>query len=265
MDEQIPEQESAYLKMQADVGITKHMGGSQATAELIELCHITSGNYVLDVGCGIGTTACRLAKKHGCRVAGVDIFEKMVDWSYQRARQEGVEDQVEFRVADAQELSFEDGSFDVVICESVTAFAEDKQRAINEYVRVAKKGGYVGLNESTWIKSPPPGELVDYVSTSLEEVNFLTLDGWEELLRRSGLQDIIARPYHVSALNESMGRIDALGPRRVLGAWYRLVSLSIRNPAFRKEMKKLASASSRLPKNAFEYWGYGIYVGRKRS
>ena len=30
-------------------------------------------------------------------------------------------------------------------------------------------------------------------------------------------------------------------------------------------MKKLTSASSRLPKNAFEYWGYGIYVGRKRS
>ena len=41
-------------------------------------------------------------------------------------------------------------------CESAIAFVADKRRAIQECVRVAKPGGYVGLNESFWIEEPPP-------------------------------------------------------------------------------------------------------------
>ena len=44
---------------------------------------------------------------------------------------------------------------------------EDKQKAVNEYVRVTKPGGYVGLNESTWLKFPPPPELVAWASQDL--------------------------------------------------------------------------------------------------
>ena len=85
------------------------MGGLKATRELIELCHIDKDTYILDVGCGAGATPCYLAKRHGCRVVGVDISEGMIDRSNERARREGVEDRVEFRVADAQNIPFEDG------------------------------------------------------------------------------------------------------------------------------------------------------------
>ena len=64
-----PASESVYFDLQADWGITKHMGGLKATRELIELCHITRGHYVLVVGGGIGTTPVYLARQHGCRVA----------------------------------------------------------------------------------------------------------------------------------------------------------------------------------------------------
>ena len=47
-------------------------------------------------------------------------------------------------------LPFEVDWFDVVICESVLAFIEDKPQAIRECVRVVKPGGYVWLNESLW-------------------------------------------------------------------------------------------------------------------
>ena len=57
-------------------------------------------------------------------------------------------------VADAQCLPFADRTFDAVICESVTAFVPGKLRAVAEYARVMRPGGYVGLAEGTWLTPP---------------------------------------------------------------------------------------------------------------
>ena len=73
------ESEQHFFDFAAEIGLTKHMGGLKATEELIELCRIGEGSYVLDVGCGAGQTACYIAKTHGCSVMGVDISERMVE------------------------------------------------------------------------------------------------------------------------------------------------------------------------------------------
>ena len=148
--------EEHFFDFAAEVGLTKHLGNVDATDKLAELCHMNQGKYILDVGCGSGATAAYLAQECGCRVMGVDILPRMVDRAQELTKRKGVADLTEFKVADAQELPFPDGQFDAVITESVTAFPEDKQKAVNEYVRVLKPGGYVGLNESTWLKTPPP-------------------------------------------------------------------------------------------------------------
>lgn len=132
--DRISQPEFTYFGVQAHWGATRHFGGLNATEELAEACHINNDAYVLDVGCGIGQTACHLAKSYGCRVAGVDLSEQMIDLSRKRASREGVADRLEFRTADAQRLPFEGGLFDVVICESVTAFLDDPQKGVREYV-----------------------------------------------------------------------------------------------------------------------------------
>jgi len=181
------EDQQIFFDFAAEVGITKQQGGVGATEELIEFCHIGEGKYVLDVGCGAGVTPCLIAKRYGCQVVGVNINEGMVEKSEERTKREGVADRIDFKVADAQDLPFEDGLFDAVITESVTAFPEDKQRAVNEYVRVTKPGGYVGLNESTWVKVPPTPELVVWASLDLgANVQPLTFDGcqnWELIIK----------------------------------------------------------------------------------
>ena len=83
----------------------------------------------------------------------------MIAWSRLRAREERVEDKVEFQVASVLNLPFDKNQFDVVFCESVIAFVEDKHRAIQECVRVTKPGGYVGLNESFWVEAPSPEDV----------------------------------------------------------------------------------------------------------
>lgn len=250
----------SYFELQASWGFTKHMGGLKSTKELIELCHIDKSKYVLDVGCGVGATPCYIAENQGSRMVGVDISQRMVDRSREREKRKGVEDRVEFKLADAQSLPFEDDLFDAVIGESITAFPEDKERAVSEYVRVTKPGGYVGLNECTWIKAPPP-ELAEYLSR-LSGAKPETSDGWKELLESSGLKDLVARTYKVSALDQWINEIRGLDIRDYSGAWYRFLSLLIKSPACRR----FAREALRMPKNIFkifEYMGYGIYVGRK--
>jgi len=258
--EEISELEPSYFELQASWGFTKHMGGLKTTKELIELCHIDEGKYVLEVGCGVGKTSCYIAENQGSRVVGIDISEGMIDRSKEKAKRKGVENRVEFRIADAQNLPFEDDLFDVVIGELVTAFPEDKQRAVSEYVRVTKPGGYVGLNECTWIKTPPP-ELAEYLSR-ITGAKPETFDGWRGLLKGSGLTDIVARAYKISALDQWINEIRGLDIRDYSGAWYRFLSLLIKSPACRRFAREALS----MPKNIFkifEYLGYGIYVGRK--
>jgi len=84
----------------------------------------------------------------------------MVERSRERVKRENLAERVEIRVADAQDLPFDDAVFDAVITESVTAFPEDKQKAVSEYARVTRAGGYVGLNECIWWKVPPLPEVV---------------------------------------------------------------------------------------------------------
>jgi len=257
----ISELEHPYFELQASWGMTKHMGGLKATRELIELCHIDEGKYVLVVGCGVGITPCYLAKRYGCRVVGIDLSERMIDRSNERAKRGGVEDRVEFRVADAQNLPFEDNIFDAVICESVLAFIEDKQGTVVEFARVGKPGGYVGFNEVTWIKAPPP-ELAAYLSRTVG-AEFLTCDnGCKELLEGSGLRETVVRIYKTNALSQWISEVRQFEFLDFLRAWYRFFFLLIKSPACRRFAKETLF----MPKSIFglfKYFGYGIYVGRK--
>ena len=79
------ESKEEFFDFAAEVGLTKHIGGVEATEEMVELCHIGEGSYILDVGCGAGVTPSFIAKKYSCRVVGVDISEGMIQKSKERA------------------------------------------------------------------------------------------------------------------------------------------------------------------------------------
>jgi ubiquinone/menaquinone biosynthesis C-methylase UbiE len=262
-DKQLPREESedpelSYFELQAYVGTTKHMGGFEATKALIELCPINKDTYVLDAGCGVGATACHLAKRYDCRVVGVDISESMIARSHERAKRERVEDSVEFRVADVRNLPFDDALFDVVICESVATFIEDRGQVASEFVRVTKPGGYVGLNEEIWLKAPPT-ELVEFAKRTWEiKAQVPTAEGWVGLLEDVGLRNIIVKTYKFNALRES-SQLRRYSFQDLFKMFYRTLYLYIKSSAFRRYMRDRKYA----PKNLFEYLGYAIFVGRK--
>jgi ubiquinone/menaquinone biosynthesis C-methylase UbiE len=257
------DKEPTFFDFAAEVGLTKHIGGLAATEALVALCRIDQGKRVLDVGCGVGVTPCFIAKRYGSRVAGVDISEHMIERSRERAEQEGMAGPVDLTVADAQALPFAGGVFDAVITESVTAFPEDKQKAVDEYARVTKPGGYVGLNESVWWKVPVPPEVVAWAAQDIgANVQPLTVDAWKELLKNAGLQEVATRTYPVDTRIETRGILQRYGWRGMLRVFWRIMLLYVRSPAYRGFVGEVQRGGL-VPANLAEYFGYGLFVGQK--
>ncbi len=253
-----------FFDFAAEVGLTKHIGGLPATEILVRLCHIGKDSYILDVGCGVGATPCFLAKNVGCRVMGVDISERMIERSRERALREKLGARVEFRVADAQDLPFEAGLFDAVITESVTVFPQDKQQAVNEYVRVTRPGGYVGLNETTWLKVPPPPEIIAWAQQDIgASVKPQTSQAWTDLLLAAGLKDIVEETYPIDPQDEAKGILKRYGLGGMLGILGRTLILYTKSPDYRKFVKGVRQGSGIVPDHLTEYLGYGFFVGQK--
>jgi cyclopropane-fatty-acyl-phospholipid synthase len=73
---------------------------------------LREGERVLDVGCGWGSFVLHAATRHGVNAVGITLSEHQAELARQRARDAGVADRVEFRVADYREVS--DGPFDAI-------------------------------------------------------------------------------------------------------------------------------------------------------
>jgi arsenite methyltransferase len=248
--------EPTYLDIQAEVGISKHMGGYAATDILHCLCRLEEAQEVLEVGCGIGVGPSYIVKEFGCRVVAVDISEKMLSWAWQRARREGTIDRITFRQAGIRDLPFDDDRFDAVIVESVLAFIEDKEATIQELIRVTRPGGYVGLNESYWTREPPAEILSQsiYIGSAI-----ISEAEWRVIWEATGLEARTIQAFGVDARQEVRDRIGWLGWGSILPAWGRVIRLLLSNPRARDSIKQQIGA----PAEMINALGYGLFVGRK--
>jgi len=239
----------------ADLGIEMlHPGGVKRTDELVEMCKILKNQEVLDVGCGYGKTACYLVKKYECRVTGIDVSKRMIEGSKINAEKEGVEDFVIFEIGNAENIRFNDEIFDVVISEGTTVLLMDKKQAIREYVRVTKSGGYVGLNELSWMKKPTT-EIVNKTLNTLQRVRPLEYEEWLKLMIDSRLKDIELKKYVYKST--SRDTISGLGLQGLMKVGLRYLTNS--------ELRDWIRQQEALFRDYASYWGYGLYAGRKST
>ncbi|HEY8501161.1 MAG TPA: class I SAM-dependent methyltransferase [Solirubrobacterales bacterium] len=135
---------------------------------LVEAAGIGPGERVLDVAAGTGNASIPAAQT-GAEVVASDLTPELFDAGRTRAEAAGVE--LEWAEADAEDLPFEDGSFDTVISSIGVMFAPHHQDAADELVRVTRAGGKIGLLSWTpegmigalfrtmgpFMPPPPPG------------------------------------------------------------------------------------------------------------
>ena len=166
-----------------------HPGGSAATDRLLELAAIGPGERVLDIGCGVGTTAIRLAREYGAQVVAADIDPLMCERTDANVSAAGLHDHVTVEPADVEGLPFPDDSFDVVIAEAVTSLV-DPRVAAAEMARVTRPGGRVLATDFSWHREPPDQVRDLMLSELCPGVHLHDAEGWAAIHAAAGLIDI---------------------------------------------------------------------------
>jgi ubiquinone/menaquinone biosynthesis C-methylase UbiE len=127
--------------------------------QLVEAADVRAGETVLDVACGQGNAALAAARRHA-HATGVDYAPNLLEQGRERALAERV--QIDFQEADAEDLPFPGGSFDLVLSTVGVMFAPNQERAADELVRVTRPGGRIAL--ASWEPRGMGGELFKIVA-----------------------------------------------------------------------------------------------------
>jgi ubiquinone/menaquinone biosynthesis C-methylase UbiE len=122
----------------AVIGTTLQIVGEQ----LAEACDLRWDEQVLDVAAGNGNATLAAARR-GAQVTSTDYVPSLLDRGAERARAERLD--VRFQVADVENLPFADASFDAVLSTFGVMFAPDHAKSAFEMLRVARRGGRIGL------------------------------------------------------------------------------------------------------------------------
>lgn len=183
-----------------------HGGGLNTTLELASLAGLDHpaevARTVLDVGGGLGGPARVLASRFGCRVTVIDVTQSFVEAARELTGRVGLDGAVTHEVADALNLPFEDGSFDVVWTQNSGMNIADKERLYAGFRRVLRPGGTLAFQEPVaGAVSPPQFPLMwaDEPDTS-----FLLAPGdLHDVVVDCGFEERIWRVVTESATNRS--------------------------------------------------------------
>ena len=113
-----------------------------AQSALLELADLKPGTRVLDVACGTGLVALKAAAAitPGGDIVGTDISEHMILAARDIAASRGIAN-ARFERMDAEQSTFGDNSFDMVLCALGLMYVPDPERAIHDFHRVLRPGG----------------------------------------------------------------------------------------------------------------------------
>ncbi len=130
--------------------------------EFVHRLQLRPGNQVLDVACGTGNLSIPAAKS-GANVTGVDIAPNLIEQARTRALAKNVT--VKFEVGDAEQLPYNDSSFDTVMTMYGAMFAPRPELTTAELLRVCRTGGRIAM--ANWTPTGFVGELFKIVAEYL--------------------------------------------------------------------------------------------------
>jgi phosphatidylethanolamine/phosphatidyl-N-methylethanolamine N-methyltransferase len=99
------------------------------------------GGHILEVGVGTGLSLDHYARRN--RIVGIDISEPMLDKARERVRRLRLDNVEDIAVMDAEQLTFPNASFDVVVAQYVVTAVPNPEKALDEFVRVVRPGGEI--------------------------------------------------------------------------------------------------------------------------
>ncbi|MFI6173662.1 SAM-dependent methyltransferase [Nocardia sp. NPDC051052] len=150
------------------------------------------GQRVLDIGCGNGNPTLRLARVRDVSVVGITISRVQAEQGQARVAELGLADHAEFRLADAMDMPFPDGSFDAAWALESMLHMPDRGRVLAEAARVLRPGGRLAIADVAE-RGPvsPEGEVVlDHIRTTYKIHSLGTAEEYREQLAANNFVDV---------------------------------------------------------------------------
>lgn len=189
-----------------------HLGFRYATEALAnELARVgvDASWHLLDLCCGWGVPTRYLADRFGCRITGIDITQRSIDFARAATRGSDVEPLVTFRQGSALALPLEDGVVDGIWSQDGFCHIPDRPRLLAECLRVLRPGGYLVFTD--WLR----GEFItaDELRAFCDAWSFPdleTLDSYVPLLTTASFEvasrEEVGREYAVAGDSEAIGQ-----------------------------------------------------------
>jgi cyclopropane fatty-acyl-phospholipid synthase-like methyltransferase len=154
---------------------------------VIKRLPLRADQHLLDVGCGLGRPALRIARETGCAVTGITISQKQVTEANQRATAAGLGERVRFQLANAMELPLVNEMYDAAWALESLLHMPDREQVLREMRRVVMPGGRIAISDMI-LRSPMTDEEAAFIRSAFLMPSAIPLQDYQQLIAKSGLE-----------------------------------------------------------------------------
>eukprot|EP00299_Pterocystis_sp_00344_P016732 c8396_g1_i1.p1 GENE.c8396_g1_i1~~c8396_g1_i1.p1 ORF type:complete len:507 (-),score=114.77 c8396_g1_i1:23-1543(-) len=166
-------------------------GGLDTTEPFVASLNLQPGEHVIDVGSGIGGGAFYMAEKYKVRVLGLDLSTNMVGIALDRSINAKLD--VTFEIADATQVLFPDGVFDVVYSRDTILHIEDKGALFKRFFRWLRPGGRLLISDYCRGEDSEQHRLSEEFKAYVAQRNYhlLTIPEYAQLIEEAGFANVV--------------------------------------------------------------------------
>lgn len=206
--ENIEEVQRNFGKRAANYRQSSVHGNSSDLERMVNLINPSQDDIALDVATGGGHTAIQLAA-YTKRVVAIDITNEMLEEAHEASKEKGITN-IQFKKEDVHNLSFEDGSFDIVTSRFAVHHFAVVNKALSEMCRVLKPGGKLYIFDCSVVNGEEVEEIINRIELLRDSSHFFSYSErlWNEMLRKFPLEieqiNVYKNKYEIPSWFERM-------------------------------------------------------------